>query len=539
MEALQQSIEAYQTQLKQVNDAILASGRGHETDPSQKDDLIQLKEDLDQLISLTKQNLLELKKEQLLKELANFEDSSDTTINKEQSERGTTKDESGQIENTALDVSSLEGVKCQAPFKSVNAASEFYHNAIIFAVNDTTGDETLYQDLLVRVVFSNPTCQKMIPCKYYLDGRCNFSEDQCRHSHGEEVKLAELREFREPNYNALKEGIGILAKDKSSELWKHAKVEGVEHVQEVGMCVHARFSHDNKKIITLPLESVIPLNDSSDDESGSEVEDDDDEDKVVLTLNPQNYTPTVPNLLDKIDGSVSAIGTWEAHTKGIASKLMASMGYIHGTGLGKLSEGRVEPVPIMIYPSGCSIDYCMNIKEKAGESKSSKTSIFSAEKVLEKARKKEEIRNFRKVEKEKNRARREQSFFDLLNFKLVSKDHGETNTASSSSHIPQKGITLSKKGSGSSASKHKVEGKSQDKALKIEGMKTYDEIKRKERQIEKLEQSLKRNKNSGDREILSRKLQQEKNLLNSLKSRETLINREQSRQTNKRKLEIF
>ena len=52
MESLEQSIEAYELQLKQVKDALLASGG----DASQNGDLISLKTDLDQLIALTKQN---------------------------------------------------------------------------------------------------------------------------------------------------------------------------------------------------------------------------------------------------------------------------------------------------------------------------------------------------------------------------------------------------------------------------------------------------------------------------------------------------
>ena len=539
MESLEQSIEAYELQLKQVKDAILASAGNS----LQNGDLVSLQTDLEQLISLTKQNLVELKKEQLLKELEGYDDSS-TEIksaekhNDEGASSGLSLDPKEGGSSPNIDASSLEGVKCQAPFKSVNAATEFYHNAVIFAVDsDCLTDENVsYENLKVQVVFSNPTCQKMIPCKYYIDGKCNFAEDRCRHSHGEVVSLAKLKEFRDPEYENLTEGSGVLALYESSELWKHATVEGVEHDKETGSTVHVRFSHDNKKIITLPLEHVVPLNDSSNCDSGSSDEDGDDTQGIVkAAIEPENDPHSVRNLLDKIDGSVAAIGGWESHTKGIGSKLMASMGYIHGTGLGKLSEGRREPVPIMIYPSGCSIDYCMNLKEKYGNSDSGHSSIFSAEKVLEKARKKEEIKNLRKLKREKNQAKREQSFFDLLNSKLVSKESMAGNKATTSG----KHISLKKTSVNSTSSKQKADKKSQEQALKLEGMKTFDEIKRKEKEIERLEQSLKRYKNSGDREILSRKLQKERSYLSNLKSREKSINQEQSRQGSRKKLEIF
>ena len=194
MESLEQSIEAYELQLKQVKDAILASSG----DASQNNDLVSLKDDLEQLISLTKQNLLELKKEELLKQLECYDDPSECEKDKETAQR--LKEDNfnnvalEQIPDTSIGLSSLEGVKCQAPFKSVNSASEFYHNAIIFAVHDDITDKASYETIKVRVVFSNPTCQKMIPCKYYIDGRCNFSEDKCRHSHGEVVSLSSLKE---------------------------------------------------------------------------------------------------------------------------------------------------------------------------------------------------------------------------------------------------------------------------------------------------------------------------------------------------------
>lgn len=53
--------------------------------------------------------------------------------------------------------------------------------------------------------------------------------------------------------------------------------------------------------------------------------------------------------------SNTPLGNWEKHTRGIGSKLMAQMGYIVGTGLGKRSDGRVEPVEATVLPAGKSL----------------------------------------------------------------------------------------------------------------------------------------------------------------------------------------
>ena len=60
-----------------------------------------------------------------------------------------------------------------------------------------------------------------------------------------------------------------------------------------------------------------------------------------------------------IDPTSEKLGGWEIYTRGIGSKLMEKMGYIFGTGLGKAKEGRIEPVPTIIYPTGKSLDYCV------------------------------------------------------------------------------------------------------------------------------------------------------------------------------------
>ena len=48
----------------------------------------------------------------------------------------------------------------------------------------------------MRVLFINPTHKEMLPCPYFLDGSCKFSEEQCHFSHGELVPFGSLKEFK-------------------------------------------------------------------------------------------------------------------------------------------------------------------------------------------------------------------------------------------------------------------------------------------------------------------------------------------------------
>ena len=95
----------------------------------------------------------------------------------------------------------------------------------------------------------------------------------------------------------------------------------------------------------------------------------------------------------------------------MGSKLMAKMGYVLGTGLGKNGEGRVDPVDAVIVPLGISLDKCMELKEKAG---SSGQNIFSVERRLKRIQRKAKLRAQQEEKKEKET----QSMFNFLNSKL-------------------------------------------------------------------------------------------------------------------------
>lgn len=58
--------------------------------------------------------------------------------------------------------------------------------------------------------------------------------------------------------------------------------------------------------------------------------------------------------------SSDPLGGWEQHTRGMGSKIMAQMGYITGTGLGKRADGRMDPVEATVLPARKSLGESCN-----------------------------------------------------------------------------------------------------------------------------------------------------------------------------------
>ncbi|CAH2068504.1 unnamed protein product, partial [Iphiclides podalirius] len=455
MEDLKHSIIQYNEQLQLVNNALAIA-----QDDIERESLLALQSDVQQLIQLT-QDSLDAKQNdanerssrnfgsndtsQLDQEYALFmqemseTEAHNTEINASNSR--SVKDE-GQIqsedENSDIEdeLASLLGMKCAVYHTHKWGGQPSLHNAMVSSIEPRQNDDQ-FNDLQVRVLFTHPTHAEMLPCPYFLDGECKFTDDQCRYSHGSVVKLSILKEAIEPNFEAIKVGSRILFKLKPPDnenvnlvkksiekynLWHLAVVKSVDF--ETKTCIvkleHGLSSGEKRKIVAeefyLSFEEIFPL-------SSENTEDYKSDDSLSDTEYPESKSCHLDGDSEKCDllvekipqNSGPAIGEWERHTRGIGSKLMLSMGYVPGTGLGAAGDGRIQPVEAQVLPVGRGLDHCMDISRRLA----SKDPIKVGQK-LKRLQRREEDRNKRAYEREKERERR--NVFNFLNRTL-----GDTN----------------------------------------------------------------------------------------------------------------
>lgn len=152
------SVDDLLIQLSQVNDAIKFSKSNDE-----KETLKSLKNDLNELIRLTNETIQYQQPNKSIDDEFALYMSEIKSLDENISGSSSSKPSDDEI----------IGKKCSAPFNH-SWGSTTYYNAMICALDDKI-------DMKVRVLFTNPTHEKMIPCRFYLDGHCKFDlTDKCR-----------------------------------------------------------------------------------------------------------------------------------------------------------------------------------------------------------------------------------------------------------------------------------------------------------------------------------------------------------------------
>lgn len=354
MEKLEEEEKRLEAQLEEFRAQLSAVAELSENSESVDEDVQQLRDDLSQLVALTEENYLETKKQKLLLSLgfgerpATDTPSQDTT--EPEASDGLVATESSE-EDLVDNSGSVVGMKCRAPWKEDWLAPS-HHNAIILSIESETTEE----DVGVRVLFTHPCFPAMKPCSFFLEGRCKFSAETCRASHGSVVRVSELRPYEEPDFGSIVSGARCLVEGGGGGegLWEGGVVQSV-----AGESVIVRlFSEATEQEV--PFDRIVPLEEAGGGANSSEESSEEGLEGVVRLLVPvddDNDDTRTRLYTDR------ALGEWEEFTKGFGSRLMAKMGYVVGQGLGKDGRGRVEPVKIEVLPPGKSLDVIASMRE--------------------------------------------------------------------------------------------------------------------------------------------------------------------------------
>ncbi|CAH1119055.1 unnamed protein product [Phaedon cochleariae] len=483
-------LHSYKQQLIHVNNALSTC-----YDEVAKEELLALKNTIEELLSLTEGSKDEYNDVPTSSKNDTNDSNDEYALFMAEMEKAGAVDKHTEEHESPLpvNVKDIEGKKCRAPHRH-HWGNIVYHNAMICSLESSDTDD----EIKVRVLYTHPTHQEMMPCPYYYDSDCKFSEEKCRFSHGEIVSYCSLQEYIEPRFENLTTGSIVLAK-QTDNLWYRAIVKEIYEDK----CL-VKFESD-KKQIEVNLEETFPLN-SENDESGdiSEVEED-------TAYNDKNDEDVINQSLMVTPSNVP-LGNWEKHTKGLGSKLMAKMGYIIGTGLGKRSDGRIDPVSAVVLPAGKSLDHCMKLREQSGGDEN----LFNAERRFQRLQKKREKHNKKLNDKKSH----DNNVFNFINKTLEDNDED------------------TKKGRLGEWQQVKQEC---SRNLNIKSLQLAESIRRSERALEILNESLSRNTDvtSSIHNKLKDKLVHTQNQLRSYHSQAELIKNEQSFRKDKKKMTIF
>lgn len=201
---------------------------------------------------------------------------------------------------------------------------------------------------------------------------------------------------------------------------------------------------------------------------------------------------------------------WEAHTRGIGSKLLLKMGYELGKGLGKTLSGRVEPVQAVVLPKGSSLGICAELTHRKTAAAIAKDNPASRKP---------------KPKKRKASTSTRCNVFDFLNSKLGDRDQSASHSSSSS-------VTGAEAYRG---------GKSTKRSLNVRLFQATEKVAQVEREIKQLTKSLSR-RNGRDATVVGRieeKLSASHTLLEQLKAQEKTIQREQKKADTHKKMTEF
>ncbi|XP_023547191.1 zinc finger CCCH domain-containing protein 22-like [Cucurbita pepo subsp. pepo] len=212
-----------------------------------------------------------------------------------------------------------------------------------------------------KISFLTPTTENMLICKFFLQQRCRFGTS-CRLSHGVDIPLTSLRRYAPTIWNQSLAGSSIWALSSRNGIWRHAELESWDDALQIAQVVFKGDGSSQKlgpEDIALSVRAQI----SDGEESDSSLEKSDSSDYEDNDLQGLGFLESSTQQRG-IQMETTIFAKWENHTRGIASKMMANMGYREGMGLGASGQGMLNPIPVKVLPAKQSLDHALESQKE-------------------------------------------------------------------------------------------------------------------------------------------------------------------------------
>lgn len=234
-----------------------------------------------------------------------------------------------------------------------------------------------------------------------------------------------LKRFTPTRWEQSLVGSSILATSGyNSGLWRRAELESWDDNLKIGQVVF----QDDGSSASLPSDSlsVSEYADMSDEDEGSlsdeESEFSDDADQEDGSVHQGLGLLEFTNF-SGIQTDTMIFAKWEHHTRGVASKMMAKMGYREGMGLGVSGQGMLDPIPVKVLPPKQSLDHALASSEADGGSGKKRS----------RGGKRKREKKFAEQARAAKAEEAERSVFNFINSHLVSQEGSTTKVRKGSS----------------------------------------------------------------------------------------------------------
>ncbi|KAG0482424.1 hypothetical protein HPP92_010508 [Vanilla planifolia] len=337
--------------LEEQKETLCAVKEALSSDPFNSE-LIGVHEELQFAIKDAEEGLLHLKRSRLLKEADSIFVGQEPGIIMEDVNAELLDHKNSLRESTATEIYSV-GSKCR--FRHTDG---HWYNGYIVALE---GANT------ARISFLTPTSENMLICKFFLQQRCRFG-NKCRMSHGFSFPFSSLKPYVPTEWRPSLVGSTIWAiSSDHSKVWRRAELESWDGELCVGQIVF----QDDGSTAKLGAEalSISEYADAVDDDEDNDDADNsfteessslsDEEDVDDESIHQGIGYLEASSIQRGVQTETAVFAKWEHHTRGIASKMMASMGYREGMGLGATGQGMVDPVSVRILPARQSLDHAL------------------------------------------------------------------------------------------------------------------------------------------------------------------------------------